>query len=201
MDFMTGMGNMSSIHNGPQFYDFSKHWVTHCSCQGTDRYKAVEATDELILKYNKPVVWDEILYEGNLNLGWGNITGEEPVLWWSHGGLLHGESPKRIAFLRKVLSEIPGGYGLRSMPKFWDAVVGTIDYKADKDKEGKDYYLFYFSFMRPLYKDFYFDENTEYKVDLIDTWNMTSVSQGIYKGHFRIITGGRSYMAVRIQKA
>ena len=224
-------GRLRSIHNGPQFYDFSKPWITHCSCQGTDRYKSVETTDELMLKYNKPVVWDEILYEGNLDLGFGNITGEElvrrfweasirggyaghgetylespddrgeqPVLWWSHGGLLHGESPKRITFLLKILSEIPGGYGLRSMPKFWDAVVGIIDHEPDKDKEGRDYYLFYFGFLRPLYKDFYFDENTEYSVDLIDTWNMTSVSQGIHKGHFRINTGGRTYMAVRIQK-
>jgi hypothetical protein len=222
---------LRSIHNGPHYYDFSKTWVTHCSCQGTDRYKAVEYTDELMLKYQKPVVWDEILYEGNLNLGWGNISGEEltrrfweasmrggyaghgetllqsvddtvdqAILWWSHGGTLQGDSPERIAFLHKILSEIPGGYGLKVIPSYWDAVTATIDREEDKDKQVKDYYLFYFTFLRPLYRDLYFDDDTKFKVDLIDTWNMTIVPQGMYQGHFRIITGGNSYMAIRVQK-
>jgi hypothetical protein len=223
---------LCSIHNGPQFYDFSKKWITHCSCQGTDRYKATEYTDEIKKKYHKPVVWDEILYEGNLNMGWGNISGEEltrrfweasmrggyaghgetilsstddevdySILWWSHGGVLKGESPERIAFLYKILSEIPDGYGLRFMPEFWDAVVGTVDKELEEDEKVKDFYLFYFSFMRPLYRDFYFDDDTKFKVDLIDTWNMTIIPQGTFQGHFRIVTGGYSYMAVRVQKA
>lgn len=222
---------LRSIHNGPQFYDFSKSWITHCSCQGTDRYKAVENTDTLMKKYKKPVVWDEILYEGNLNLGWGNISGEElvrrfweasvrggyaghgetlldtvdasvdhSILWWSHGGVLKGESPKRIAFLYKILSEIPGGYGLRVMPEYWDAVAGTIDREDDRESKGKEYYLFYFSFLRPLYRDLYFDDDTKFKVDLIDTWNMTIIPQGVFQGHFRIVTGGKMYMALRVQK-
>ena len=31
---------------------------------------------------------------------------DEAVLWWAKGGSLHGESPKRIAFLRKIMEEI-----------------------------------------------------------------------------------------------
>ncbi len=222
---------LRSIHNGPQFYDFTKSWITHCSCQGTDRYKSVENTDEIRKKYKKPVVWDEILYEGNINLGWGNITGEElvrrfweatmrggypghgetllqtidesvdsSILWWSHGGHLYGDSPRRIAFLYKILSEIPNGEGLRFMPEYWDAVVGTIEAASDKDKGVNDYYLFYFSFLRPLYRNLYFDDDTEFQVDLIDTWNMTISPQGVFKGHFNIITGGRPYMAIRVRK-
>lgn len=222
---------LCSIHNGPKYYDFSKTWITHCSCQGTDRYKATEYTDEMRKKYQKPVVWDEILYEGNLNLGWGNISGEEMVrrfweasmrggyaghgetylssaddtvdsslLWWSHGGVLKGDSPKRISFLYHILSEIPYGNGLRVMPEYWDAVVGTIDKEEDNDGSVKEFYLFYFSFMCPLYRDFYFDDNTSYKVDLIDTWNMTIAPQGQFQGHFRIVTGGKPYMAIRVQK-
>ena len=77
--------------------------------QGRDLYRHVEYTDEYIQKYNKPVVWDEIAYEGNIDMGWGNISGQEMVrrfweaalrgghpghgetyvhpediLWWSH---------------------------------------------------------------------------------------------------------------------
>lgn len=214
---------LCSIHNGPQFYDFSKSWIMHCSCQGTNRYMSVENTHAIRSQYQKPVVWDEILYEGNINLGWGNVTGEElvrrfweasmrggyaghgetllqtmdesvdnSVLWWSHGGHLHGDSPKRISFLYKILTEIPGGKGLEFVPRYWDAVVGAVDCA--------DYYLFYFSFLRPLYRDLYFDDDSKFKVDLIDTWNMTISPQGIFKGNFRINTGGRPYMAIRVQK-
>ena len=31
----------------------------------------------------------------------------QDILWWSKGGLLHGESPQRIAFLRKILEDSP----------------------------------------------------------------------------------------------
>ena len=73
----------------------------------------------------KPVVFDEIKYEGDIPLRWGNLSAEEmthrfweciiaggspghgecylsddDVLWWSKGGVLKGESPARIAFLR-----------------------------------------------------------------------------------------------------
>ena len=54
--------------------------------------------------------------------------------------------------------------------------------------------------MRPLYINLYFDDNTEFRVDLIDTWNMTIIPQGVYKGHFRIFTGGKPYMAIRVQR-
>ncbi|MCD8050802.1 MAG: hypothetical protein LUE89_03885 [Clostridiales bacterium] len=67
--------------------------------------------------YQKPIVVDECAYEGNINLGWGNITGEKMTqrfwegciwggylshgevyvqydqIWWSYGGTLHGTSP------------------------------------------------------------------------------------------------------------
>lgn len=212
-----------SVHNGPKFYDFSKTWVTHCSCQGTDRYKAVENTDEIRKQYNKPVVWDEVLYEGNIDLGWGNITGEELTrrfweglmrggyvghgetilpeefsdvdkekLWWAHGGTLKGTSPERIAFLGKILSEIPGGQGLKYLPEHWDSVGCTT--------EDKSIYILYYSYLRPLFHDYYFDDDTEYSVDVIDTWNMIIEHIGTFKGKFRIRIGGRPYMAVRFTK-
>lgn len=216
---------MCSVHNGPAFYDFSREWITHCSCQGTDRYKATELTDQIRKEYNKPVIWDEVLYEGNIDLGWGNIGPEEMTrrfweaamrggyaghgetylfaadetmdrakLWWSHGGLLHGESPKRIGFLYEILKEIPGGRGLRFLPQYWDAVAATVQ------EEKQDFYLFYFSYLRPLYRDLYFDEDTLYEVDVIDTWNMEILPQGVYKGKFRILMGGKPYMAIRVRK-
>lgn len=216
---------LCSVHNGPHFFDFTREWVTHCSCQGTDRYKATELTKELRDKYKKPVIWDEVLYEGNIELGWGNIGPEEmtrrfwegtmrggyvghgetylfatddsidhATLWWSHGGELHGESPKRIRFLSKLMQELPAGTGLEAMPQYWDAVAATTD------REEKGVIFFYFSFLRPLYRDIYIDDETEYEVDVIDTWNMTIVPQGVFKGKFRVVVGGKPYMAVRMRR-
>lgn len=216
---------MRSVHNGPRFYDFTKEWVTHCSCQGTDWYKSTERTAELRNTYQKPVIWDEVIYEGNLDLGWGSISGEEMTrrfweatvrggyaghgetylftaddtvddskLWWSHGGVLHGDSPARISFLRDILYDIPGGAGLHQLPAYWDAVAATTD------ETKKEYFLFYFSIFRPFYRDLYLDDETEYEVDVIDTWNMEIIPQGVFKGRFRIVLGGRPYMAIRAKK-
>lgn len=214
-----------SVHNGPHYYDFTKSWVTHCSCQGTDRYRAIENTAEMREKYGKPVVWDEVLYEGNIDLGWGNISGPEMTrrfweatmrggyvghgetylpknpdeidnakLWWAHGGTLKGSSPERIAFLAEIMNSIPGGKGLKPLPQYWDAVAATTE------DDSKEFFLFYFSFLNPYYRNIYIDNDTEYQVDVIDTWNMTVKDCGVHKGHFRIIVGDGPYMAIRMTK-
>jgi hypothetical protein len=46
----------------------------------------------------------------------------------------------------------------------------------------------------------YFDDETEYEVDVIDTWNMEIKPQGVFKGRFRIVVGGKPYMALRAKK-
>ena len=69
-------GHLRSIHNCMGFFDHSAAWVTHCSIQRQDIYKTAELTDEWRRQYGKPVVLDEIAYEGNMPYGWGNITGE-----------------------------------------------------------------------------------------------------------------------------
>ena len=138
--------HLRSIHNCITFYDYSRPWVTHCSIQRTDLYKSAELVAEWRERYRKPVVLDEIAYEGNIQHGWGNITGEEmlrrfwegacrggypghgetyfspdDVLWWSHGGKLHGESWKRFGFLLDILKETPG-YGLAPCQRSWDEI-------------------------------------------------------------------------------
>ena len=76
---------------------------------------------------------DEIAYEGNIQHEWGDISGKEltrrfweaacrggyathgetylspdNILWWSHGGVLHGESPERIKFLKEIFRRDTG---------------------------------------------------------------------------------------------
>ncbi|GHV37655.1 hypothetical protein AGMMS49546_06120 [Spirochaetia bacterium] len=209
-----------SIHNCRQFYDHSRPWITHCSIQRQDFYKCAELVDEYRERYKKPVVLDEIAYEGNIQHGWGNISGREivrrfweafcrggyaghgetfihpeDILWWSHGGELHGESPERLKFLRKIFSETPGP-GLMPVRAARDEVVASVE----QTMGNAGYYLFYYSFMRPSFRDFHFDDDHEYHVEVIDTWNMTIEDCKNFRGKFRVSLPGREYMAVRIRR-
>lgn len=69
--------HMRSIHNCIPFYDHTRPWITHCSLQRQDLYRHVEYTTDYRTRYQKPIVWDEIAYEGNIDMGWGNISGQE----------------------------------------------------------------------------------------------------------------------------
>jgi hypothetical protein len=68
-------GHLRSIHNGSVMYDHGHPWVTHASVQSTD----FEAAAGWLKAWKKPVVYDEVMYEGNLNRRWGNLPGEEMV--------------------------------------------------------------------------------------------------------------------------
>ena len=218
-------GHLRSIHNCIAFYDYSRPWITHCSIQRTDLYKSSELVNEWRTRYKKPVVLDEIAYEGNIQHGWGNITGEEMVrrfweaalrggypghgetylheqdiLWWSHGGVLHGQSHKRFAFLLDVMKQTPG-IGLCPYDKAgWDEVCAIPDDFASRQAKVKSCYLFYYSFMRPSFRDFYFDDETEFHVSVMDTWEMTTEDRGVVKGRFRVTLPGKQYMAIQIKR-
>ena len=214
--------HLRSIHNCRIMYDHSRPWITHCSVQRVDLYKGAELTGELAQRYGKPVVMDEIAYEGNISDGWGNITAEEMVrrfwetavrggypghgetldtgdgiLWWSHGTELRGESWKRAGFLLDILSEVPGS-GLVQADMEWDSVCGVPE--DEWLLPVKSQYIFYYSFMRPSFRTFHIDENTEFAVDIIDTWNMTVTKAGVHHGTFRIDLPAKQYMAVRLRR-
>ncbi|MBQ1310396.1 MAG: DUF5605 domain-containing protein [Blautia sp.] len=214
--------HLRSIHNCRPFYDHHRPWITHCSIQRQDIYKTAELVNQLRETYMKPVVLDEIAYEGNIQHGWGNISGEEMtrrfweaacrggypghgetfmhpenVLWWSHGGTLHGESHKRFHLLRDILKETPG-IGLAPWEGCrWDEVCAVPEQDI---RPVKSYYLFYYSFMRPSFRDYYFDDETSFEVKVIDTWEMTVENRGVFKGKFRVELPGKPYMAVQIRK-
>jgi hypothetical protein len=207
-------GHLLSIHNCRDFYDQSRPWITHASIQRRDIYKTAEMTTEWRAEWSKPVVIDECAYEGNIDQGWGNITGEEmtrrfwegavrggyvghgetyvhpdDVLWWSKGGALRGSSPARIGFLRSIMEEGPDF--LEPSPLDWDIPRAGV--------EG-EYYLYYFGFNQPTYRRFLLDPAVEYTVDVIDTWDMAVWRlEGTFSGRFRIELPGRQFIAVRLQ--
>lgn len=215
--------HLRSIHNCLKVFDHSQDWITHVSYQRIDLYKTVEVVDELREKYEKPVVVDELGYEGDIQFGWGNLTAQEELrrfyettlrggypghsetycnpenkLWWSHGGILRGESYERIAFLKQLVSEVPGKQ-LAYLNNEWDSTCGIA--QEETTKRIKSQYLFYYGFQRPSYRDFKIDNVTDYAVEVIDTWNMTIRFAGVFKGKFRIELPGTQYILVRLIKA
>jgi hypothetical protein len=65
--------HLRSIHHSGPIYDNSHPWVTHASLQVITFEKALEYRNA----WHKPVCFDEIQYEGNLNKRWGNVSGDE----------------------------------------------------------------------------------------------------------------------------
>lgn len=210
-------GHLMSIHNCHIFYDNDSPWITHCSIQRIDVYKTAENVNEWRDRWNKPVVIDECAYEGNIDQGWGNITGEEMVrrfwegavrggyvghgetymetdeiLWWSKGGKLHGSSPERIAFLKKIMEEDGYEEGWNPIFTSWDsASAGILG----------EYYLIYYGFNQPSFREYRMPPGIRYKIEVIDTWNMTiDEMEGEFEGLFRVALPGRQYMAIRMTK-
>jgi hypothetical protein len=208
--------HLLGMHNCFKFWDHSSGWVTHASLQRVDFYRTAENVDAWREQWSKPVVVDECAYEGDLEQGWGNITAQElvrrcwegavrggyvghgetylpaegEVLWWSKGGVLCGESPARIAFLRTVLEDVPGA-GIDQLPGMRDVPIGGV--------EGA-YYLAYFGFMQPRRRTFVLPPDVRFRVDVLDTWQMTVTPvPGTFAGTFRIDLPGRPFIAVRLR--
>jgi len=179
---------LRSIHNCRGFYDHTRSWVTHASLQTSDLAKGVLFRRQ----FGKPVVYDECCYEGNVPEGWGNLTpqqmtqrfwlgtlggcyvghGEtykhpEDILWWSKGGALHGESPRRIQWLRELLAAAPPFAELEPM--------GDDRGRYVLAKPGA-YYLAYCTHPGAVALELAGDR--PYKVDAVDPWAMAITPVG-----------------------
>lgn len=202
--------HLRSIHHSVVMYDHSKPWVTHVSVQSSDLEKA----REYVAAYRKPVIFDECKYEGNIPKRWGNISAQEMVrrfwlgtvsgayvghgetyldpndiLWWSKGGVLHGESPSRIAFLRKILETAPSE-GLNNLSTYY---LGA-------GQPGR-YYLFYFDVNQPAEYEFDLAPGARYRADIIDPWAMSvTPASGTFEGKFIMKLPGKPFLAVRFEK-
>lgn len=210
--------HLRSIHNGhpEDRYDHNKPWITHVSLQfQEDNLRLVKA---LYSEYEKPLMLDECGYEGDIHHGWGNLPARELVcrqwqvvmlgghagahgetylnardeLWWSKGGRIKGQSPARLAFLRKVLEAAPAPmYPLEHMSRWDFNAIGTRDNAV---------MMMYFARKQPAFRLFDLPEG-RYRVDLIDTWNMTVERlRGTVSGHCRVDLPRRQFMAVRFTR-
>lgn len=196
------------IHNGRIFYDHTLPWVSHASIQSSDLEKGAEWRAQ----YQKPVIFDECRYEGDIKEGWGNQSAQEMVrkfwlgairgcyvghgetynhpddiLWWSKGGVLHGASPSRIAFFKRVLETGPQ-----------DGIDPIDEYSGGKTGE---YYLYYFGTETPDQWTLNLPPNSKFQIELIDTWEMTiNKVDGEYSGECTVNLPGKPYQALGIRR-
>ena len=203
--------HLRSIHHSRVIYDHSKPWVTHASLQSYDFEKSAERR----AAWNKPIVYDELQYEGDIDRRWGNLSAEEMTrrFWlatvrgayathgevfmsdtgessWSDAGRLRGESGPRIAFLRALVERITGA-GLNEYEGAYYLSAGTPN----------ELYLYYLDYHRPARYDFPLPATANFSATLIDPFAMTATPiPGSFSGTSRIKLPGKPYLAVVFQK-
>lgn len=127
---------LRGIHNWyydeSHFYDHSRPWITHVSAQSYFFFNAIKWRNQ----YRKPLLIDEMRYEGDVRSSWGNMNAQEmtsyfwkaglsgaygthgdtfrndsdtetEVRWWAKGGTLMGQSPARIDFFKSIMEAAP----------------------------------------------------------------------------------------------
>jgi hypothetical protein len=195
--------HLCSIHGATaSYYEYWKPEFTHISIQDEAPVILQGAASILRNVYHKPIIYDEVGYEGNLKSRWGRYSPEEmtyliwngviagtyvthgesymfkddkDTIFWAKGGVFKGESWKRVAFLRKILEEGPGPLQPADISR--DLRTATA---------GKGYSIVYFgkdmpgewTFNLPLKNGSFgkVEPGMRFKVEIIDTWEMTITS-------------------------
>lgn len=247
--------HLISNHNCLPFWDAARANITHASLQT----KALAQIPSLIRQYGKPVMIDECCYEGNLPQFWGSISAKEmvsrfwrciasgaycthgetfldenDVIWWAKGGVLKGKSPKRIAFLRSVVEQLPGPLepmqnrlaelvnideeGFRSflqqvpegqrgfLESLWlslrrmDPEALRVHMAAEHEWAAhceEEAYLWFNDLQCYAVQTLELPEDKKYRVEWIDTWEMTRVlAANAVSGRTTITLPGKEGIAV-----
>jgi len=192
--------HLCSIHGSTaKYFEYWKPEYTHASIQDEAPVSNPGAAAILRNAYSKPVIYDEVGYEGNLKQRWGRYSGEEMLylvwmgvmagtyvthgesfmfkddkdtIFWAKGGTFNGSSWRRIAFLRKLLEECPGPLEMADVSRdHRTATAGRGYYIVYFGKEMNDSWLFDLPIKNGRYERA--KPGTRFKVEIIDTWDMT----------------------------
>jgi len=194
--------HLRSIHYSRYQYEYGRGWCTHAGVQDSRMQLGAQWRSD----WAKPVVFDECRYEGNIASRWGNISGDamtrrfwqaaaqgcycghgetylspDDILWWSHGGVLHGTSPAKIAFLRKLLEEtIAAGPGPIGFTNFNDDPMGARRLNGSV-------LFYYFDEHQPAEGTYTLPEGKTYTAEYIDTVKLTRTPlAGEYTGNAQV---------------
>lgn len=194
--------HLLSIHGSTATYiNYMLPYYTHASIQDHGPLYNHEGAATVRNIIPKPIVFDEVCYEGDISARWGQLSGEDMIerMWMgiiggtyvthgecltnrtdnytgysylATGGDFVGSSPRRIKFMRSILKELPNVPRLAD--RSWDGMTAGC---------GDGTYLIYFgkdapkswAFSLPCKNDRFYrlQGGEKFKVELIDTWNMT----------------------------
>ena len=208
--------HLRSIHHSGVIYDHSKPWCTHASLQSYDFEKSAARREA----WGKPIIYDEIQYEGDVERRWGNLSAEEMTrrFWlatvrgsyashgevfiseetgphahessWSDAGRLRGESAPRIKFLHDLIAKY-SRYGVNEADNAYYLNAGVPN----------ELYLWYMDYHRPGRYDFPLPNTAEFEGILIDPFAMREEKlPGTFSGKSRVKLTGRPFQAVLFRK-
>jgi hypothetical protein len=217
-------GHLRGIHNWysseDHFYDHSRPWITHISAQTSQFNNAVKWRNQ----YKKPLLFDEMRYEGDVPSGWGNLKAEEmaayfwmaglsggygthgdtfrndsdnatEVRWWAKGGTLPGKSPDRIRFFREVMEKAP----VTEMTPLLVSEKNPASLSRNIyifSQEGEYYLAFTSEKGRTI--EISLAGSLNFRLEVIDTWNMKIVEERIVKPGIFSFKTDLPYTALRI---
>jgi hypothetical protein len=215
--------HLRSIHYSHSPYDYSRVWCTHAGVQDYAFDKAAEWRVE----WRKPVIFDECMYEGNINSRWGNLSCEEMTrrFWLCtvagvYGG--HGEtfvSDDQIENDKAILWWSHGGTlkgkspqriaFLRKLLEDGGSIGGgrigleaiTPTYYLGAKRSLNEVMLWYFDFHQPRYFSFPLPDNAKFTAEWVDPWEMAVTPvQGTFSGTTRVTLPARPYQAIIFRK-
>ena len=70
----------------------------------------------------------------------------------------------------------------------------------DSPTHQEEYEIHYYGFGWPSFRNFRKEEGVSWRVEIIDTWEMTVTDLGIFSASFRVPLPGKEYMAIRLRK-
>ena len=195
---LRGIHNWRSTED--HFYDHTREWITHVSTQTSEFYNAIKWRNQ----YQKPLLFDEMRYEGDIPRSWGDLTAEQmsSYFWmaglsggypthgdtynhsndssiearfWAKGGIMPGKSPERIAFFKSVMEHAP-------VKEMIPELVGDNPLNRNENiyifsKPGT-YYLAYTASKNKTI-ELELEGEAGYKLEVMDTWNMEVVEDTV----------------------
>ncbi len=197
-------GHLLSIHGyTATYYDYSDPVFTHASIQDHGPVLERGRAHTVSQIYKKPVIFDEVCYEGNVGSRWGMLSGQE-MLRRMYNGLMSGtyvthaetfnaeagssaeDECNFLAYGREFRGE--SWKRIRFLRAVLDALPGPpglADHNWDEytTAAGDGCYLIYFGagirsewkFDLPVKNNLYArpKQGERYRVEILDTWNMT----------------------------
>ena len=191
-------GHLCSIHGSTAtYYDYSKPEITHVSFQ--DEGPVLSSTSSATLRkiFKKPIIADEVGYEGNLPNRWGRLSpqqmthlflngilggiyvthgecfqeGNSPI-FWAHGGKLKGESWKYIKFIRSIMNDLPNPLEMADISRDLEtSTAGEGYYIVNIGQNPKEFWQFNLPAKNAEYGKI--GKGKKFKVEIINVWDMT----------------------------